>query len=327
MIDLHLHLDGSLSVKTVRKLAKMNGTDIPESDSELIKMIQISSDCKDLNEYLEKFDFACSLLQTPQALCEAAYSLCTELKEQGLIYAEIRFAPQKHTEKGMTQKESVEAVLDGIGKSGFSAGIILCCMRGNDNREQNIETIRIAKEFENKGVCAVDLAGAEALFATENFEDVFALAKELSIPCTIHAGEADGPKSIKKAIGFGVKRIGHGVRAAEDEELLKELAIKRIPLEVCVKSNIDTSVFDKTADHSIKKLIDSGVIVTVNTDNTTVSATSLKDEFKNIIAAFSLTDEEVKKLMLNSADAAFTTNENKEMLKSKIEIGFKEFVR
>jgi len=200
-------------------------------------------------------------------------------------------------------------------------------MRGNDNREQNIETVRLAKEFENKGVCAVDLAGAEALFATENFEDVFALAKELSIPCTIHAGEADGPKSIKKAIGFGVKRIGHGVRAAEDEELLKELAIKRIPLEVCVKSNIDTSVFDKTADHSIKKLIDSGVIVTVNTDNTTVSATSLKDEFKNIIAAFSLTDEEVKKLMLNSADAAFTTNENKEMLKSKIEIGFKEFVR
>ena len=103
MLDLHLHLDGSLSVKTVRKLAKMNGMDIPESDFELLKMMQISPDCKDLNEYLEKFDFSCSLLQTKEALYEAAYGLCSELKEQGLIYAEIRFAPQKHTEKGITQ--------------------------------------------------------------------------------------------------------------------------------------------------------------------------------------------------------------------------------
>lgn len=326
MLDLHLHLDGSLSVKTVRNLAKLNETNIPESDFELLKMMQISPDCKDLNEYLEKFDFSCSLLQTKEALYEAAYGLCSELKEQGLIYAEIRFAPQKHTEKGITQKEAVEAVLRGISESGFFAGLILCCMRGNDNHEQNIETVRIAKEFENKGVCALDLAGAEALFATENFADFFALAKELSVPCTIHAGEADGAKSVFDALSFGAKRIGHGVRSIEDEELINELVSRKIPLEVCVKSNIDTSVFEKTSDHPIKKLMDKGVIVTVNTDNTTVSATSLRNEYKSIIEAFSLTDEEIKTLMLNSAEAAFNSDENKVILKEKIEKGFRDFI-
>ena len=326
MIDLHLHLDGSLSLDSVKKLAKINGIDLPKEDREILALMQVSENCRDLNDYLDKFDFAVSLLQTEDCLRTAAYDLCKTLKEQGLIYAEIRFAPQKHTDKGLSQQKAVKAVLDGIHESEFPCRLILCCMRGNDNSEENLLTVKVAKEFCGKGVCAVDLAGAEALFATENFEEIFSEARKLDIPFTIHAGEANGPQSIKKAIEFGAKRIGHGVRATEDKEIIDLLVKTQIPLEVCVKSNIDTCIFGNVESHSIKKLIDDGVNVTVNTDNMTVSAVTLKDEFKSIKKAFNLTDNDVKKLMMNAVNAAFLSDSEKETMKKKAEINFKEFL-
>lgn len=325
MLDLHLHLDGSLSLDSVKKLAKINKIKLPDDDREILGFMQVSDNCKNLNEYLEKFDFAVSLLQTEECLKTAAYDLCKTLKEQGLVYAEIRFAPQKHTDKGLNQSQAVKAVLDGITESKFPCGLILCCMRGDGNREENLLTVKVAKEFYGKGVCAIDLAGAEALFSTENFENIFAEARKLGIPFTIHAGEADGPQSIKKAIEFGAKRIGHGVRATEDKEIIDLLVKTQIPLEVCVKSNIDTRIFESIENHSIKNLIDWGVNVTVNTDNMTVSAVTLKDEFISIKNAFDLTDNDLKKLVLNAADAAFTSDENKSILKEQIENRFKSF--
>lgn len=322
MIDLHIHLDGSLSLKTVKKLLNADEAGLSKNDEVLSKMMQAPANCKDLNEYLTRFDFAVSLLQTKEALKTAAYDLCCELKDRGLIYAEIRFAPQKHTDRGLTQEDAVQAVLKGMKDSGLRSGLILCCMRGNDNREQNLETVYVAKKYIESGVCAIDLAGAEALYPTQDFEYVFSSAKSLCIPYTIHAGEADGPKSVYKAIEMGAKRIGHGVRSVEDEDLVKTLSKEQIPLEVCVKSNIDTGVFETVEEHTIKKLYDSGVFITVNTDNTTVSATSLGEEYGRIIKAFSFSDSEIEALMLKAAEAAFVNDETKTALKQEIK---KEF--
>ena len=319
LIDLHLHLDGSLSVKSVKELAALQNIEIPENEEELLKLLRINDDCKDLTEYLEKFAFPGMLLQTREAVALSVYNLQEELKEQGLIHAEIRFAPQLHTHKGLSQREVIEAAIEGLDRSDFSAGLILCCMRGNDNHEENLETVRLAKDYLGKGVVCVDIAGAEALFPTENFGDLFALAKELEIPYTIHAGEADGPKSVWKALEFGTKRLGHGVRSLEDPALIEKIVSEGITLELCPTSNIHTCMFPSIEEYPLRKLMEAGVKVTINTDNMTVSNINLAKEFGKLIAAFNLTDEEIKGFARNSVNACFADEETKKVLLKKID--------
>ena len=319
LIDLHLHLDGSLSIKTVKELAALQNIEIPENEEELLKLLRINDDCKDLTEYLEKFAFPGKLLQTKEAIAISVYNLQEELKEQGLIHAEIRFAPQLHTLKGLSQREVIEAAIEGLNRSDFSAELILCCMRGNDNHEANLETVKIAKDYIGKGACCIDIAGAEALFPTENFEDLFALARELEIPFTIHAGEADGPKSVYKALEFGTKRLGHGVRSLEDPALVEKLIEEGITLELCPTSNLHTCMFPTMEEYPLRKLMEAGVKVTINTDNMTVSNITLAKEFGKLIAAFDLTDEEIKGFARNSVAACFASEETKKVLLEKIE--------
>ena len=316
LIDLHLHLDGSLSVKSVKELAALQNIEIPENEEELLKLLRINDDCKDLTEYLEKFAFPGMLLQTKEAVALSVYNL---QKEQGLIHAEIRFAPQLHTRKGLSQREVIEAAIEGLDRSDFSAGLILCCMRGNDNHEENLETVKIAKGFLGKGVVSVDIAGAEALFPTENFADLFALARELEIPFTIHAGEADGPKSVWKALEFGTKRLGHGVRSLEDPALIEKIVSEGITLELCPTSNIHTCMFPSIGEYPLRKLMEAGVKVTINTDNMTVSNINLAKEFGKLISAFNLTDEEIKGFARNSVNACFADEETKKVLLKKID--------
>ena len=319
LIDLHLHLDGSLSVKSVKELAALQNIESPEKEEELLKLLRVNDDCKDLTEYLEKFAFPGKLLQTKEGLALSVYNLQEELKEQGLIHAEIRFAPQLHTLEGLSQREVIEAAIDGLDRSDFSAELILCCMRGNDNHEANLETVKLAKDYLGKGVCAVDIAGAEALFPTENFGDLFALARELEIPYTIHAGEADGPKSVRKALEYGTKRLGHGVRSLEDPALIEKIASEGITLELCPTSNLHTCMFPCIEEYPLRKLMEAGVRVTINTDNMTVSNVTLGSEFRKLIAAFDLTDEEIKDIARNSVRASFASEETKKILLEKIE--------
>lgn len=316
LIDLHLHLDGSLSLDSVKQLAELQGIQIPEKDEELRNMLQVSEGCRDLNEYLEKFEFPCSLMQTKEGIRDAVRNLEAELAAQGLIYAEIRFAPQLHTLQGLSQREVVEAAVSGMGE--LRSNLILCCMRGNDNQEANLETVRVAKEFLGRGIAAVDLAGAEALFPTEDFAEVFTLAKELEIPCTIHAGEADGPSSVYKALEFGAKRIGHGVRSLEDAELIKRLAAEGITLELCPTSNLNTSIFDSYEAYPLRKLMEAGVKVTINTDNMMVSNTTVAAELQHMTDALDLKKEEIYALLCNAADAAFADEKTKQWMKEEI---------
>lgn len=311
LVELHLHLDGALSINNCKKIARIQNIDIPD-DNEVSKMMIVSDGCNDLNEFLSKFVFPLSLLQTYEGIKNAVKNLEEELVLQGIIYAEIRFAPQLHTSKCLTQDEVVRAAIEGLNSSKLRSNLILCCMRGNNNHDENMETVRIAKKYLDKGVCAIDLAGAEGLYPTADFEDVFMYAKELGVPYTIHAGEADGPNSIYDAIYFGAKRIGHGIRAIEDSNLVKKIADEGITLEVCPTSNICTSVYNKIDDIPIKQFIDSGVKITINTDDPAICNTKLKDELKLVATTFELTYEDILKLQINAINASFASKEVKE---------------
>ena len=319
IIDLHLHLDGSMSLECARSLAKKQGIALPD-DKELLSRLRVSDDCRDLNEYLERFDLPLSLLQTAEAISESVERLCNELQSQGLIYAEIRFAPQLHLQKGLTQEEVVLAAIEGLNRSDFFASLILCCMRGADNREANIETVRLVKKYLEKGVCAVDLAGAEALFPNEGFVDVIEYARSLSLPMTLHAGEALGADSVASAIELGADRIGHGVRSIEKDEILKSLAEKKIPLELCPTSNLNTRVFDDLKDYPIRTFLESGVLITVNTDNMSVSATTLAEEYQRLADALELAEADLKKIALCSISATFLDSKGREKIFDMVDI-------
>lgn len=319
IVDLHLHLDGSLSIASVRELAQMQDIPLPEDDHELQQLLQVEADCQDLNEYLEKFDLPVSLLQTKEALSTAVYNLEKELQEQGMLYAEIRFAPQQHLAQGLTQEEVIEAAIDGMNRCDFRSNLILCCMRGDGNQAQNLETVQAAQAYLGKGVAAIDIAGAEALFPTDNFEEVFALASQLEIPFTIHAGEADGPSSVQKALSFGTTRIGHGVRSVEDEALLKTLAEDNVTLELCPTSNLNTKIYPSIAEYPLPELLEAGVAVTINTDNMTVSNTTVQAELQMLIDTFDLTKDDLKALAQNAIDASFADSETKSWLTSELE--------
>lgn len=304
-IDLHLHLDGSLTPAYVISQAKKQGLDLPVwEEKELVKYMTAPADCRDLNEYLEKFDLPCSVMQTEDALTEAVRDVCRQMEAQGMKYVEIRFAPQLHTKKGLTQRQVTEAAIKGLPQGkGLEAKLILCCMRMENNEKENMETIRMAEEYLGKGVAAADLAGAEAIFPTKSFEPVFRMAREVGVPFTIHAGEADGPKSIWTALKFGAKRIGHGVRCLEDETLVEYLREHRIPLEVCPTSNFQTKAVK--GEYPLKKMLEKGLCVTLNTDNTTVSGTTLEKEFEVARTRLGVTEEELEILKANAEKARF----------------------
>lgn len=323
MIDLHVHFDGSLPIETMIKLAEKQHISLPASTPEELRpYVSVPLTCKDLNEYLEKFDLPLSLLQTREGIEEAMCDTVKAFAKQGLWYVEIRFAPQLHCGKGLSQDEVVQAAITGMqaGMAGteLMVQLILCCMRGDKNEEENKETVRLAAKYLGKGVCACDLAGAEALYKTDTFASVFALAREYKVPFTIHAGEADGAESVRTAIDFGASRIGHGVRAAEDRELLNLIKEKRIVLECCPVSNLQTKAVADIKEHPIISYLHEGILATVNTDNTTVSSTSIVGEWKLLEETFALTEEDRKQLLLNAIEGTFLEEKEKQRLREKL---------
>lgn len=311
MIELHLHLDGSLRPETVWELAKEQKIELPAKTVEDVRYkMEVPEDCKTLEEYLERFDMPLMVLQKADALERVAFELTEDLARSGVTYAEIRFAPQLSLNGGLTQDEVTEAAIRGV-KRGMEqypqirVGLILCCMRGDTNEELNMQTVEAAKKYLGDVVCAVDIAGAESLFPTELFAPVFAKVREYGIPMTIHAGEAAGPDSMRTALSYGTKRIGHGVAAATDPELVKTLAEEGITLEVCVTSNYQTKVVPSIEAHPIKKLFDAGVHVTVNSDNMTCSRTDIRKEIALLKNVLGFTDREIETMEEYAWEARF----------------------
>ena len=318
--DLHLHLDGSLSPKAIIEVAKEEGIDLPTYDeNELRKYLEVPEDCKSLNEYLERFDIPNRVLQSKNGLYKCMLDLLKREAQSGLKYVEIRMAPQLSTAKGLKQEEVVQSLIEASkeakDKYGIKSSLILCLMRMENNMMQNLKTIEVAARFLNKGVAAIDLAGAEAIYPNENFAALFELARNMQIPFTIHAGEASGASSVKSAIALGASRIGHGVHSIEDESVVKLLVDKKIPLEICPKSNLDTKTVSKLEDLPIREFLKKGVIVSLNTDDMTVSNTNLENEY-SLLASIGYTDEELKALSRNTIKSAFLSDKEKEELLS-----------
>ena len=311
VVELHLHLDGSLRPETVWELAKEQGVELPAKSAEEVKYkMEVPEDCKTLEEYLERFDLPLLVLQRADAIERVTFELVEDLANEGVDYAEIRFAPQLSVNGGLTQDEVVEAAIRGAERGmkmypQIRVGLILCCMRGADNEELNMQTVETAKKYLGDVVCAVDIAGAEGLFPTENFAPVFAKVREYGIPMTIHAGEAAGPDSMKTALSFGTRRIGHGVAAIDDPELIKRLIDEKVTLEVCVTSNYHTKVVPAINMHPIHKLLEKGVHVTVNSDNRTCSRTTLQKEKDVLKEELGFTDEEIEKMQEYAWEARF----------------------
>ncbi len=309
--ELHLHLDGSLRPETVWELAKEQGIRLPAESAEEVKYkMEVPEDCRTLEEYLERFDLPLLVLQRADAIERVTYELVEDLAKEGVDYAEIRFAPQLSVNGGLTQDEVVEAAIRGAERGmktypEIRVGLILCCMRGADNEALNMQTVETAKKYLGPVVCAVDIAGAEGLFPTENFAPVFAKVREYGIPMTIHAGEAAGPDSMKTALSFGTKRIGHGVAAINDPELIRRLIDENVTLEVCVTSNYHTKVVPAIEMHPIHKLLDEGVHVTVNSDNRTCSRTTLQKEKEVLKEQLGFSDEDIEKMQEYAWEARF----------------------
>lgn len=317
--DLHLHLDGSLSPEIIIEIAKEENIKLPTyNPNDLRKYLEVPETCSSLNEYLTKFDLPNLVLQSKNGLYKATKDLLKREAYDGLKYVEIRMAPQLSTLKGLSQKEVVEAILealkDGEKEYDIKSNLILCLMRNNNNKKENLETINVAKEFLNHGVVALDLAGAEALFPNEMFYEEFELAKDLNIPFTIHAGEASNSESVVTALSMGAKRIGHGIHAIEDKKVVEYISKNRIPLEICPKSNLDTKAIKSFDELPIKKFLENNVLVTINTDDMTVSNTNLKNEYK-ILKEMGLSDKELLQIANNSIDAAFLTEKEKDELR------------
>ena len=304
-LDLHLHLDGSMTPSYLVSQARAQGLDLPTWDqTELLSYMCVSKGCKDLNEYLTKFALPLTVMQTEEAMQNAVEDLCRRLEQQNVSYAEIRFAPQLHTQKGLSQEQVVAVARKGLhNNKNFKSCLILCCMRMEQNEDINLETVRVAKKDLGKGVVAIDLAGAEGLYPTRNFQTLFKEAACCNVPFTIHAGEADGPDSIWAALQFGAKRIGHGIRCLEDERLVAYLREHRIPLEICITSNLQTRAIQ--GPYPLKDMLDQGLCVTLNTDNMTVSGTSLEQEFRLAREELGLTQSEILVLENNARYARF----------------------
>lgn len=252
-------------------------------------------------------------MQTKENLERVAFELAQDLQKDDVIYAEIRFAPNKHLKSGLTLDEVVTAILKGLSQVPIKTNLILCMMRG-DSYEQNLKVIKLAKKYLNHGVVAIDLAGSEASYPVNLYQELFEIAQKENIPFTIHAGEADGPLSVINAINLGAKRIGHGVRAIESEKALKLIKEKNITLEVCPKSNLDTNMYEKLSNHPIKKLYDMGLLVTINTDNRTLSNTNLTKSYQDLQEVFSFTKQDFLKMNENALQSAFLKQDEIEEL-------------
>lgn len=325
LIDLHIHLDGSLPYETVHRLMQQAGMP-PKTDEELRPLLSVPEDCRDLNEYLERFQFPLQLLQTREALETSVYELLSEQARQGLVYTEIRFAPQLHCAQGLHQAEVIEAALAGLRHyqndtqneaASLHAGLILCTMRGEDNHEANTETVRLAAQYLGKGVVALDLAGAEALFPTADFADLFAEARHFlfrspSMPAkqTAHPpfGQPSPSAHSASATVSGPWRMPISWRNWR----------RKIPLECCPTSNLNTKMFPDMAHYPIRDLLSAGVCATVNTDNMTVSDTTEPKEYQKLEDALGLTEAEETQLLLNAAAAIFGSEEEKERLRTLI---------
>jgi len=304
-IELHCHLDASVRVATVAELGRGMGLVLPEP---LELALVAPESCVNLADYLRRIDLALEVMQESAHLTRIARELVEDLAREGVIYGEIRFAPQLHRRRGLSLQEVVNAVHDGLqaGACAVPTGLILCCLR-HESAAQSLDIARLAADNRDK-VCALDLAGDEARFPGGPHSEAFALAREAGLHRTVHAGEAAGADSVREALDvLGAERIGHGVRAEESPEVEDVIRRRGIVLEMCPCSNVQTRATPSLTNHPIHRFLRRGLRVTVGTDARTVSDTTLTSEFEHLAEVFGWGSEEFWECQRHAAEAAFVS--------------------
>lgn len=347
-VSLHDHLDGGLRPQTIIELADEIGLDLPETTADALgRWFSTSSDSGSLVEYLKTFDVTTGVMQTTDGLSRVAREFVEELHADGVIYGEVRWAPEQHLAHGLSLDQAVEAVQDGI-DAGVEAveraggririGQLLSAMRHADRA---LEIAELAVRHRGNGVVGFDIAGPEAGFPPGRMRDAFDYLAKHYLPVTVHAGEADGIDSIRGALFDGrALRLGHGVRIAEDIELEDDdgentyvtlgpvaewVKDRGIALELSPSSNLQTNAWGTRLDeHPFDLLYQLGFRVTVNTDNRLMSQTSLSRELSLLSDTFGYDLGDLEVFQLNAAEAAFLPVEDREELAAAISAGFEQ---
>ena len=319
-IELHLHLDCSLSYKVVQQLDP--GISLVEYQESFIAPPK----CTDLTDYISRAVKGFELMQTKEQLRLVTLDLFEQLQADNVIYAEMRFAPLQHIYKGLAPAEVVQAVNDaveeGIRDTDVQVRIILCTLR-HYLATQSMETVKLVEQFKGTHVVGFDIAADEAGFPIDNHIEAFQFAKASHIHCTAHAGEAKGAESVWETLQhFHPSRIGHGVRSVEDEKLLQFLKKENIHLEVCPSSNIQVNVVDAIENHPADKIYKAGVSMSLNTDARTITPVTLSSEYELMERVFSWKKEHFLQCNLEAVKYAFCEDSLKEQLKEKIIAAF-----
>ena len=337
---LHEHLDGVLRPQTIIELAKSLDYDqLPtQNPEELARWFHQGANQGSLPKYLEGFAHTIAVMQNEEALERVAYEQAEDLSHDGVVYFETRFAPLFHTRKGLTHQQVVSAVLKGLERGrkdfGISSGLIICAMR---NMDVSLEMAELAVDFRQRGVVGFDLAGEEGGYPPKKHVDAFHYIQRQNFNITVHAGEGFGKESIWQAIQYcGAHRIGHGTRLVDDiavtdgkvvklGDLAQYVLDKRIPLEICLLSNVHVGAARSLAEHPFKLFYQEKFRVTLNTDNRLMSNTSMTKEFEAARDTFGLTMDDFEKITINAMKSAFLPYDRRcEFIYSVIKPGYAE---
>lgn len=314
-LDLHCHLDGSMSLQTVGGLLAEQG--IILSAGRLEEELRVSDDCASLTEYLKRFKLPLLCLQTKNGLKQAAVDLMECVARENVRYLEIRFAPMLCTEGGLSVSAVIESVLEGIreaqGRVDVQAGVLVCAMR-NHSLETNQAMLRCARTYLGQGVSALDLAGDESSFPAREQAELFQLAKRMDMPFTIHCGECGSAENIREAVELGARRLGHAIALRKDVRTMALCRDKGIGIEMCPTSNLQTKAVRSWEEYPLRLFMEAGLPVTVNTDNRTVSNTSVTEELMKASAELGLGWKDIVGLMETAVQISFADDSVKHRL-------------
>ena len=332
--DLHVHLDGSPRLSTILELAQEQGVELPDDpqdEDELARAINMGAICEDLTDYLKAFDVTLSVLQTEEALYRAAFELGEDAARENVKYMEVRYSPLLHTRNGLSYPVIVEAVGEGLREAkrqyGLMSGQIICGIR-HMTPEASLRMAERCVAFKHKGVVGFDLAGAEANNPAKDYREAFYLVRNNNVNLTIHAGEAYGPESIHQAIHMGgAHRIGHGTRLREDGDLLNYVNDQRIPLEVCLTSNVQTRACKSFESHPLPFYMSYGIRCTINTDNRLVTDTTVTEELARAVQYYDLNIGDLRKLMIDGFKSSFLPYRKKRSVTARACAEFDAVVR
>ena len=319
--ELHCHLDGSVRPETLIELGREYKRAMPRSDADALREYMRVDDARSLEDYLARFDVTLSVLQTEDALERVAYELAMDAARDGVHYLEIRYSPVLNTREGLELGAAVEAPLRGIERAerdgGAMARVIVCGLR-QMSPEVSLELAHLAVGYRHRGVVGFDLAGGELGHPASEHAPAFAYARGHDMACTCHAGEGADASYVRDAVhACGADRIGHATRLFEDESLAQYVNDRRIALEICLTSNVQTHAVESYEEHPLRQYYDRGMNVVLNTDNRLMSGTTLTDEYLHAARALSFTFDELCAIALNGFASAFLPWADRERLMAR----------